>query len=179
MSNVLKKLFIKRALRKNQSRRQFVSFAEANTFLLGYYYDQPAEEIKEIQLFASEIKKSGKEINLLVFHRTPKLPETIYQGINEQHFTKSDLGITGLPKTDHLKSFLRRDYDYYIDCSMEPNSFFIAIAAFTKARFRIGRYYEDLLPYFELMIDPKSSSEACEDFLKEVGKHLKTLQNAI
>ena len=63
------------------------------------------------------------------------------------------------------------DYLFYID--NEPNPLIINLLAKSKAKCRVGRYADDIEPYFELMIESKDGVKGLIDSMYKYTTLLK------
>ena len=78
-------------------------------------------------------------------------------------FTEDDLSFFGKNNSQQAAKFVANPFDilFYVDAS--PNSYILNVIAASKAKFRIGKFWNDGQPYFELMIESVGGSKILMD----------------
>ncbi|MFT4762829.1 MAG: hypothetical protein ACI9XO_003900 [Paraglaciecola sp.] len=112
--------------------------------------------------FSDKLKKEGKEVKLLAFFGgDAKAANFVFP-----HFTKKDLDFALRPKTAELKKFMEKPFDILINLTPHGSLPLEYIAAFSKARFRVGPSTDKTYCY-ELMIDTVAKKDL-QSFLQQV-----------
>lgn len=112
--------------------------------------------------FSEQLKKEGKEVKLLAFFGgDAKVANFVFP-----HFTKKDLDFALRPKTAEVKKFMEKPFDILINLTPHGSLPLEYIAAFSKAKFRVGPSTDKTYCY-ELMIDTAAKKDL-QSFIQQV-----------
>ena len=112
--------------------------------------------------FAESLKKQGKEVKLFAFFGgDAKVANFAFP-----NFTKKDLDWALRPKSELVKKFMHHPFDILINLTPHGSLPLEYIAAFSKAKFRVGPFTDKMYCY-ELMIDTVAKKDL-ESFIQQV-----------
>jgi hypothetical protein len=114
------------------------------------------DQIKE---FVKRLEHDGKQVTVISF--LPKKKEN-YEFLFD-FFTDKDLTFWGNNTSHTAISFSETAFDYLFYIDNEPNPLIINLLAKSKAKCRVGKYVDDIEPFFELMIESKEGTKGLID----------------
>lgn len=168
---VLRDFVLNKKLKKKSIERQIVNLNKAKS--IGVLLDaNDSSKIREVQDFCKKWTSESKQVTLLGFS-SRKNKETV--PIN--FFTEKDLNWLRLPKSSVGKHFLAQKFDVVIDTSSEKDTMLTPIAALSRAKLRVGRYYEGKTNFYDVMFNISEGGKTPQ-FLNEVDYYLKTINHA-
>lgn len=80
--------------------------------------------------------------------------------VQVDYFTKKDLNWYLKPEGKYVQDFVKEKFDVLIDLSENDLLPLQYILCMSKSRFKVGRYSEQNLPFYDMMIDVKNKSLA-------------------
>lgn len=114
------------------------------------------DQIKE---FVKRLEHDGKQVTVISF--LPKKKEN-YEFLFD-FFTDKDLTFWGNNTSHTATKFSETIFDYLFYIDNEPNPLIINLLAKSKAKCRVGKYVDDIEPFFELMIESKEGTKGLID----------------
>lgn len=112
--------------------------------------------------FAESLRKQDKEVKLLAyFSGSAKVANFIFT-----HFTQKDLDWALRPKNRDVQKFINQPFDILINLTPHGSLPLEYIAAFSKAKFRVGPSTDKTYCY-ELMIDSPAKKDL-QSFIQQV-----------
>jgi len=166
----LLRLINKRIVSRNKLERINPSFYNARTIAVIYTWE--GDEKKEaIDDFIRIMDLAGKKVFIACFYRPQKnlkIPKS------NLIITRKDISTFGKLKTDELKKFVDKKFDYLYHLDIEDNAFIENILARSGACCRVGRYDGSKKDFYEFMIDV-GSDKKIEKLCSEMVKYTKQL----
>ncbi|MFA0964742.1 hypothetical protein AB9P05_23240 [Roseivirga sp. BDSF3-8] len=158
-------------LRKSRKPLPSKSYSDAQSVGIVFTV-KGMERHNAVKQFISELKEDGKKVEVMTF-----LPEsTENHEFLFDYFTKKDISITGRVKSQELKDFMDKPFDFLICVDPDPNEYLLFLLAGSPAACRVGRYTENQQPYFELMTAAEETPSAA-DFMRQLINLIKNLKN--
>ena len=153
--------FLEKELQNHQQTHYSMDLSTAKS--IGLLLDATDLAEREAVLkFSEQLKKEGKEVKLLAFFSgDAKVANFAFP-----HFTKKDLDWTLRPKSREIKKFIDQPFDILINLTPYGSLPLEYIAAFSKAKFRVGPSTDKTYCY-ELMIDTAAKKDL-SSFIKQV-----------
>jgi hypothetical protein len=124
------------------------------------------DEIKEL---VRRLEMEGKQVKVMSF--LPKNKEN-YDFLYD-FFTEKDVNFWGKITSDNAVKFSEYAFDFLFYLDTEPNPFLLNILARSKARCRVGRFFEKGEPYFEFMLEGNHDTKSLIDNLHRYTSRLK------
>ncbi len=155
-------------LKRNKTLRASIPYKEATSIGVVFSIeDKPKHDaIKE---FIKRLETDGKKVTVIAF--LPKKKEN-YEFMFD-FFTEDDLSFFGKNNSTQAAKFVATSFDilYYVDAT--PNAYLLNLIAQSKSKFRIGRFWEDGQPYFELMIEGIGGTKTLMDEMYKYSSALR------
>jgi len=146
----------KRDLKYNDRTREVHNLHTAKS--IGILYD--ATDLKDMMLvseFANELFKTKKDVKALGFVNRNELTHHHMPMLQFDFFFLKDLNWYYKPQNYIIKNFLEKDYDILINLCTSNCVPVKYLAGGSKAKFKVGKYEEDLSIY-DMMIDVKKDT---------------------
>lgn len=190
MVNLIKRFFgrtIKKraykSLRKDIDKKRFrhetVNFSTATSVAL-ITCPRSNDDLNKLLGLMIELDSKGKKVANLVFLPTKK-KEDIERTVKEYpvlHFISGkDVNIWEKPSGRLVDDFLKREYDVLIDLSQRENFITTYMSAKSKARFRVGKYFEKDTIGYDFMLDQKSHDT--DEFIVQLKHYLSIIKNEV
>ena len=173
MSKIQVKLhnyFFDKRIRQHSFAHSSIDFAKSKT--VGIIFDTN-ENQKAILSFAERLKNQGKIVYLLGF-----VDKKIKNGnFPFKFFSKNDLNFFLIPAGKEVEQFTDRELDILINLSLKKVAALDYIAAFSKAKFRVGPVISQTHSY-DLMIDT-SKNNTMDNFIKALTINLKKMSPVV
>ncbi|MDL5047114.1 hypothetical protein QQ054_13905 [Oscillatoria amoena NRMC-F 0135] len=159
---------ISRQLRKNKTQRNSVSYKKAQTVGIIFTIDdrQKHDQIKE---FIHKLEQDGKKVQVMSFLPNKK----------ENHeflfdfFSLKEVSIWGKIDSPLALKFCETPFDYLYYLDTEPNPYLMYLLARSHAKCRVGRFWINGEPFFELMIDSVANTRSLIDGIYKYATQLK------
>jgi hypothetical protein len=124
------------------------------------------DEVKE---FVKRLELDGKHVKVICY--LPKNKDN-YEFMFD-FFTDKDLSFWGAINSSTAMRFSETTFDflYYLDTA--PNPFILNLIARSKARCRVGPFWENNHAFFEMMIESKNGTKSMIDVMHKYTRALK------
>jgi hypothetical protein len=156
-------------LRKEQPRidpgHKMVNLPEARHIGVIYTLDG-IPDYDKVSQFVTSLQQDHKEVKALGFVKSKALIERFLPKLSYDFFSRRDLTWFYKPIHDTVKDFIARDFDLLINLSVEDTFPLKYISAMSHAFCRVGRYSEENIPYYDLMIDLKPAMTVDDYFIQ-------------
>ncbi|MCG8319216.1 MAG: hypothetical protein MI921_06915 [Cytophagales bacterium] len=170
MSTISDKLLTrntKRVIKKGKVKRHSVSYEQAESIgILFTVIDRPKHTL--IKKFIKLLEKDKKQVDVLCWLGEGK---ENYDFIFD-YFTTRDFSLFGGIVSRSISQFVEKKFDYLIVLDIESNIFTDNILAKSNAKCRVGKYYDDKNPFYELMIKINKDN-SIEELIDQVYHYLK------
>lgn len=167
-------------IQRNIGRRILAKATQSNKFeqltkfkvarKIGVVYnmqDMPKEHLhKIIHHFESE----GKSVFTLGFVDEKDITNLVPY-FKESYFCRTDLSFWKIPQGDRISEFIQDDFDFLINLDLKGDIELQGISTFSKAKTRIGKYFDEYLFAHDLMV--KSGSHEAYSLFIDIIRHIK------
>jgi len=163
----------KKAVKLNTSRKA-LNYKDAKS--VGILF-KVAEEDKHdyINDFVHTLEKEGKRVEALTYftrdHDNP-------YNFKYSFFTDKDVSVLGEIKSESVKSFISKRFDYLYCLTREDISVFDHILSKSQAKCRIGKYDEHKTHLYELMINVSEHTKL-DKIIRDLHHYTKALVHNI
>jgi hypothetical protein len=130
----------------------------------------------KISQFVSELQHEHKDVKALGFVKNKSLVNRFLPKLSFDFFSMKDISWFYKPLHSKLKDFIDKEFDLLIDLSVNENFPLKYIAGLSHSFCKIGRFSEENISYYDLMIDIKSTS-TLEDYLGQVRHYLTVIKS--
>lgn len=163
------KRHLQEKLESTKPKRVLTNLTDAKSIGLIYDSTNPDNDIV-ITRFAENLRKQGKEVEILGFINDAKLDHKADIPV----FNKKKLDWKQVPNDPRVEAFVGKRFDLLLACFVEENLPLEFIAATSNAKWRLGPYNEKKTAYYDMMINLGSKSnlpyflEQSVDFLNKI-----------
>lgn len=145
-------------LKRNKTARGSTPYKHAEKVGIIFSVEDKAKH-DQIKDFVKRLEHDGKHVTVISF--LPKKKEN-YEFLFD-FFTDKDLTFFGNNTSHTAAAFSETAFDYLFYIDNEPNPMVINLLAKSKAKCRVGRYSDDIEPFFELMIESNEGTKGLID----------------
>ncbi len=148
----------KSMLRRNHALRASLPYKQALNVGIVFTINDKAKHM-DVKDFIKKLQQDGKRVTVITYLPRDKFN---YEFMFD-FFTNKDISFWGNITSVVANRFADTEFDllYYLDD--EPNPMLMNLIARSKARCRIGQFWENREPFFELMIENKSGVKGLID----------------
>jgi len=155
-------------LRRNRTQRNSVPYEQAKT--VGIFFTvEDKQKHHAVKEFIKRLETDGKHVQILEY-----LPE---QRDNYEFkfdfFTQKDISFWGTLSSHAAVQFADAPFDYLFYLDLAPNLLSMHILARSKAKCRVGRFWDDGQKYLDFMIEAVSNNQALLDNMYNYTTQLK------
>jgi hypothetical protein len=134
--------------------RIMTNLAESRTIGILYIVnDVPDFEL--VEGFVGRLQKEHKEVKALGYVRNRNLINRFLPRLSYDFFSRKDVTWYYKPLHDKVKDFTDKEFDILIDLNLQDFYPLKYLSGLSKARCRVGKYSEDNMEYYDLMIEPR------------------------
>jgi len=142
---------LKRSVKKNLQRRQSSSYKEAKTVLL-FFTSEGNQKIALVKGLQNKMEKEGKKVSCLYLLMKDEDKPDVHMDDGMERLEPIDFSLFGDILKPEVKNLLEQEFDYMIHADMDYNIYSDLVMSASKAKCRIGRYFDDHDNQYELMI---------------------------
>lgn len=148
----------KSLLRRNRSVRASLPYRQALNIGLIFTIDDKAKHA-EVKDFIKKLQADGKRVTVITYLPKDKFN---YEFMFD-FFTSKEVSFWGKITSDIANRFADTEFDllYYLDD--EPNPLLLNLIAKSKARCRVGQFWLNREPFFEMMIENRAGIKGLID----------------
>ncbi|MFZ4401513.1 MAG: DUF6913 domain-containing protein [Bacteroidales bacterium] len=144
--------YLKKHLPKNQRFRKIVNLDDAKT--VGIIYEIKDEQnYNHISRFIKLLQDKQINVKAIGYFDGNIRPIYAIEKLALDYYDRKDLNWYAKPKGNYVTDFCKTDFDILIDVSLVDIFQIKFIAAFSKAKFKVGKDGENNKAIFDLMID--------------------------
>lgn len=155
-------------LKKNHTPRASVPYGQAHDVGILFTVEDKKKH-DTVKDFVHRLEKDGKKVQ--VFSFLPKHKDN-YEFLFD-FFTNEDISFWGNIESAGATRFSNASFDYLYYLDAEPNPVLLNLLARSKAKCRIGRFWENGRLYFELMIDTVANTKNLSDGMYKYSTQLR------
>jgi hypothetical protein len=124
-----------------------------------------------VSAFLKELRANGKKVKCLGYVAKPLAAASLRSSQDLEFFSQADLNWHFRPESSRVRSFIEEPFDILIDLRMQSSLPILYLAAFSKAKFKVGDFNEENEPHYDLMIE-RSEEIELRDFIKQIKHYL-------
>lgn len=154
-------------------KQKQINLDSARTIVLLYYLpDEAAYTVAES--IVGRFSEMNLKVSVVCYTDLKIVPHYFIPKISQNIFTAKDLSWRYHPQKPFVKDFIETEYDILIDLSLTDHLPLLYCAALSKAGLKVGRFQEDHLMFYDLMIHA-SAVETIDSFTGQVIHYLKRI----
>ncbi len=142
---------LKRSVKKNLSRRQSSRYNEAKTVLL-FFTSEGNQKIALVKGLQNKMEKEGKKVTCLYLLMKDEDKPDVHMDEGMERLEPTDFSLVGDIVKAEGKQLMDQEFDYMIHSDMESNIYSDLVMSKSKAKCRIGRYFDDHENQYDMMI---------------------------
>jgi hypothetical protein len=155
-------------LKRNKSQRVSLPFKQALKIGIIFTVEDKMKHDK-IKDFIKRLEQEGKQVKVMSFlPRDKQNYEFLFD-----FFTESELSLFGNITSESAVRFAETPFDFLYYFDADPNPLILNLIAKSKAKCRIGKFWEGSEPFFELMIESSENSKSLIDTMDKYTRSLK------
>lgn len=175
IKNFLGRIQLQREMNSKPLKRSRILFSEVNHIGIVYHADQKEHE-QLVAKYAAELRAEGKKVFMLGYVDAKQLPHTKKFLLNSEFFWREKLNGVNLPIKGSIGQFLQLEFDLLLNLYQEPILPLQAIAAYSKAKYRVGAHIEGGLDYYDAMIDVGQHQNDLRFLIEQIDFYLRNIK---
>jgi hypothetical protein len=132
-------------------------------------------DYERVSEFVATLQSDQKEVKALGFVKNKILVERFLPKLCYDFFSMKDLTWFYKPMHRQVKDFIDKEFDLLIDLSLQDNFPLKYISGLSNALFRVGKFSDHNLDYYDLMIDLKPTMTS-EEYLSQIQHYLTVIK---
>lgn len=157
--------------KKLKRNKSLVNLNNAETIGIIYELTDQAS-FRKIKLLKKELTTPKRQIVVVGFVNRDDIPNYCIAANSGYYFNKKDLNWFGFPKNDYIAKLMNKEFDIFIDLSLEDIYAIKSISALSKSKFKVGRYSENNKELFDLMIRLKKGKSSIDELSEQIVHYL-------
>lgn len=142
---------LKKSIKKNLARRQSSGYKEAKKVLL-FFISEGNQKIALVKGLQNKLEKEGKEVSCLYLLMKEEDKPDVHMDDGMQRLEPIDFSFFGDILKPEVKKLLDEEFDYMIHADMGCNIYSDLVMSKSKAKCRIGRYFDDHKNQYDMMV---------------------------
>jgi hypothetical protein len=159
-------------VQKDKKPNKF-KFDKAKT--VGILFDATnAEDYEIVKRYVVYLREHQKRIKVIGYFSTKQIPTLTYSKLEYDFFSVKELNWLGKPTSPVIQNFINEEYDLLIDLNIHDHFALKYISALSKAAFKVGKYDENNIETFDMMIDA-DNTKTVKYFLRQIDTYITML----
>ena len=155
-------------LRNNNASRANLPYKQAASIGVIFSVEDKAKH-DDVKEFVRRLELDGKTVNVMSF--LPKGKDNY--GFLFDFFTEKDLNFWGSITSETALRFADTTFDFLYYLDVDPNPIVLNVIARSKAKCRVGKFFEEGKPFFELMLEVTNGTRDLIDTIYKYTSNLK------
>jgi hypothetical protein len=155
-------------LKRNKSDRVSLPYKQAIKIGIIFTVEDKMKHDK-VKDFIKRMEQEGKQVKVMSFLPSDKQN---YEFLFD-FFTEKELSFWGSITSEIAVRFSETPFDFLYYFDADPNPLILNLIAKSKAKCRIGKYWEGSQPFFEMMIESKENSKGLIETMDKYTRNLK------
>ena len=145
-------------LKGNKTSRNCLPYKQANSIGIVFTVEDKQKHIL-IKELIKKLEQDGKKAVVMCYLPNDKQN---YEFLFD-FFSDKDFSFWGRLTSEKALSFSNTPFDYLFYIDTEPNPLILNLLARSKAKCRIGKFWEEGKPFFEFMLETSSDTKGLID----------------
>jgi hypothetical protein len=130
-----------------------------------------AEDFELVKRYVVYLREHQKKVKVLGFFAQKQIPALTYSKLEYDFFSVKDLDWKGIPQGATITNFSEESFDILFDLNIHDHFALKYIAGTSKARFKVGKYKEEDIDIYDMMIDA-DNTKTLKYFLRQVDTYV-------
>lgn len=145
---------------------------------VGIIFDATSpEDFELVKRYVVYLREFSKKVKVLGYFNTKNTPALTYSKLEYDFFTVKDVNWLYKPNAMVVKNFINEEFDLLIDLNVHDRFPIKYISALSKAKFKVGKYIENEIDIYDMMIDA-DNTKTIKYFLRQVDTYI-TMMNKV
>jgi hypothetical protein len=149
---------LKRAIKKNLARRVSSGYAEAKSVLL-FFTSGGNQKIALLKGLQNKMEKEGKKVACMYLLLRDEDKPDVHMDDGMERLEPIDFSLFGEIEKPEVKKLLNEEFDYMIHADMDSSIYSDLVMAKSKAKCRIGKYFEGHENQYDMMVKVSDESK--------------------
>lgn len=132
------------------------------------------EDFELVKRYVTYLREYSKKVKVLGYFNTKNIPSLTYSKLEYDFFTVKDINWLYKPNSMVVNNFISDDFDLLLDLNVNDHFSIKYIAALSKAKFKVGKYVENEIDVYDMMIDA-DNTKTLKYFLRQVDTYIAML----
>lgn len=166
---------LKQELKTAAIVRKPSQFSFDNVKTVGIIFDATnAEDFDIVKRYVVYLREHQKKVKVMGFFSKKEIPALTYSKLEYDFFTIKELNWMGTPNSVVIRNFIHEEYDLLIDLNIHDHFPLKYIAALSKATFKVGKFNENDIEIYDMMIDA-DNTKTVKYFLRQIDTYITML----
>ena len=162
--------YFKRERSKIMHVHGMVNLAEANRVGILYTLED-VPDYDKVSEFVAQLQREHKEVKALGLIRSKNMVNRFLPKLSFDFFSRKDITWFYRPIHNTVRNFMDKEFDLLIDLSLTDSFPLKYIAGLSRSVCRVGKFSEDNVSYYDLMIDVKPAM-TFDEYLFQIKHYL-------
>jgi hypothetical protein len=169
---------LKLELKDIQRERKPNKFTFSGIKTVGILFDATnVEDYEIVKRYVVYLREHLKKVKVIGFFSTKQIPTLTYSKLEYDFFSTKELNWLGKPSSPIIQNFINEEYDLLIDLNIHNHFPLKYISALSKASFKVGKFEEDNVEAFDMMIDA-DNTKTVKYFLRQIDTYITMLNKS-
>jgi hypothetical protein len=161
---------------KNRKREKSMYSFESSKIIGVVFKTDTQSDFELVKRFLQFLNEQDNKVVALCYIDTKKVPDyyLLRKGFN--FFSRADLNLFFMPKTNFILDFMEKPFDILIDLSTDNNFPLNYVSSISKAKLKIGKQQKNR-NCFDIMIDT-SKQNSVEALIEQIKHYVPVLCGA-
>jgi hypothetical protein len=150
--------------------KSVVNFADANYIGIVFNASNP-ENFELVKKYITYLKENKKKVKSIGFFDLKEVPQNQLSKLEYDFISRNELNWYFFPSGPDVSNFVSEPFDVIINFDLENSLSLLYLLAFSKAKFKIGKFNEKYQQYYDMMIDVEDNS-TLKYFMRNVDVYL-------
>lgn len=155
-------------LKRNKAIRMNLPYKQAQNVGVIFSVEDKSKH-EAVKAFVKHLEQDGKQVKVISF--LPKNKDN-YDFMFD-FFTERDLSFWGNISSRIIDQFTEKQFDFLYCLDTTPNPLILNLVAKSKAKCRVGKYWEKDQGFFEMMIE---SQEGVKALIETIYKYTRSVK---
>ena len=142
---------LKRSVKKITRKTQSTSYAQAKSILL-FFTSEGNQKIALVKGLQNKMEKEGKSVSCMYLLMKDEDKPDVHMDDGMERLMPEDFTLFGDIEKPEVKQLLDQEFDYMIHVDMVSNIYSDLVMSKSKAKCRVGRYFEDHVNQYDMMV---------------------------
>ena len=170
LRNILAKLSYRKDAAGIPHPRIMSNLAEARTVGILYIVND-VPDFAIVEEYVARLQRDHKDVKALGYVRNKFLISRFLPRLSYDFFSRRDVTWYYKPIHEKVRDFTQKEFDILIDLNLQDFFPLKYISGLSKAKCRVGRFSDDNVEYYDLMIEAKPGITVPE-FIEQIHHYL-------